>query len=81
MMSESRMRQWCTDFKNDRINVHDETLCGRRNMVTEDLLMKIHENFVTVAVSRLLDFQNIFPEVKFMKFCDGQRYKTNVGEN
>ena len=29
IMSESRVRQWCIDFKNGRTNVHDEDRSGR----------------------------------------------------
>ncbi|XP_066906181.1 protein GVQW3-like [Halyomorpha halys] len=48
IMSESRVRQWCIDFKNGCTSVHEKDCSGRPCLVTDDLAMqsndKIREN-------------------------------------
>lgn len=54
--NESKVRQWCMDFKHGRANVHEETHGGRPSLMTEDWSMK---SFVKITNSRRLSLQNI----------------------
>lgn len=40
---ESRVRQYCIDFKIGNTNIYDETYSGRPSLMTENLWMKINE--------------------------------------
>jgi transposase len=42
-MSEKKVRQWCRDFKNGRINVHDEERSGKPSRQTEEIVSLVDQ--------------------------------------
>lgn len=82
IMSESRVRQWCIDFKNGRTNVHDEDRSGRPSLVTDELVMKINDKIredrrFTITellkhfpqISRSLVHEIVAEKLGYHKFC------------
>ncbi|XP_014277367.1 protein GVQW3-like [Halyomorpha halys] len=80
IMSESRVRQWCIDFKNGRTSVHEEDLSP--SLVTADLTMQINDKIrenrrFTITelsehltqISRSSVHQIVVGKLGYHKFC------------
>lgn len=63
IMSESRVRQWCIDFKNGRTKVHDEDRSGRPSLVTDELVVKINEKIRVNRRFTITELSEHFPQI------------------
>lgn len=63
IMSESRVRQWCIDFKNGRTSVHDESRSGRPSLVTDELVAKINEKIRGNRRFTITELSEHFPQI------------------
>ncbi|GFV27142.1 HTH_48 domain-containing protein [Trichonephila clavipes] len=55
--------KWCIQFKNGRINVHDEEKSGRPSIVTYELVAKVHETIRENCRFTITELSLSFPQV------------------
>ncbi|XP_066906603.1 histone-lysine N-methyltransferase SETMAR-like [Halyomorpha halys] len=64
-MSESRVRQWCIDFKNGHTSVNDEDRSDRSSLVTDDLAMQINDKILENCCFTIIELSEHFPQISW----------------
>ncbi|KAL4091367.1 hypothetical protein QTP88_026069 [Uroleucon formosanum] len=62
-MNRTSVYEWCREFKNGRMNVHDDLRSGRPSILTDDIVKKV-ENAVRDVCRLILDeLSAMFPQL------------------
>jgi transposase len=75
VMSDSRVREWCRKFRDERPDVHDEGGEGRHSIVTDEIVQKVDQCERGKRRFTMSELSGEFPQTSrttFVSNCHGQ---------